>query len=242
MSVQAPQKEVKVWDIFIRLFHWTLVVSFIVAYFTGDEDNLWHIYSGYYIAFLIVFRVIWGFIGTRYARFTSFVYSPGAVIAYIKRMMAKNPKHYLGHNPAGGYMVIALLFMLTVTTITGLKVYGVEGYGPLANNSRNNNPAISLISVAMADDDDFEKADHNKLTQREDEGKEDQEDKEGEDEYKNGKQEENPAEEFWEEAHELAANLTVFLILLHILGVIVSSKLDKENLVRAMITGNKTVK
>jgi len=213
MSVQTAQKQIRVWDIFIRVFHWTLVISFVIAYFTGDENNLWHIYLGYYIGFLIIFRLIWGFVGSRYARFSNFVYSPTTVIDYIKSMLSAKPKHYLGHNPAGGYMILALLFMLTLTTISGLKVYGIEGYGPLAGN-----PDISLISVAMADDDDDEH-----------------------EEYKGNKGDEDE-EEFWEEIHEVAANLTVLLILLHILGVIVSSKLHGENLVRSMITGKKEEK
>jgi cytochrome b len=210
----TTHKEVKVWDIFVRVFHWTLVISFVIAYFTGDEDNLWHIYLGYYIGFLIIFRLIWGFVGTQHAHFADFVTSPGNVIAYIKSMIAGNPKHYLGHNPAGGYMVLALLFMLTVTTISGLKVYGIEGHGPLADTTH-----ISLISVALADDDEddekHERGEH-------------EEDKEG--------------EEFWEEIHEVSANLTVLLILLHILGVIMSSKIHGENLVRSMITGKKEEK
>ena len=212
MTTQTSKSEVKVWDIFVRMFHWTLVLSFVIVYFTGDEDNLWHIYLGYYIGFLIIFRLIWGFVGTRYARFSNFVYSPTSVIDYIKSMLSKNPKHYLGHNPAGGYMVLALLFMLSITTLTGLKVYGIEGNGPLAGSTQ-----ISLISIAMADDDDekYQRGEH-------------EEDEEG--------------EEFWEEIHEVTANLTVLLILLHILGVIMSSKIHGENLVRAMITGKKEEK
>ncbi len=215
MTTQTTRhKEIKVWDIFVRIFHWTLVLSFIIVYFTGEEENLWHIYLGYYIGFLIIFRLIWGFVGTQHARFKDFVCSPSVVIDYIKSMFSGTPKHYLGHNPAGGYMVLALLFMLTLTTVSGLKVYGVEGYGPLAGNLD-----ISLISSAMADDDDDdEKYEHGKH-----EGDEDE-------------------EEFWEEIHEVSANLTVFLILLHILGVIVSGKIHDENLVRAMITGKKEEK
>ncbi len=209
MTVSNTTGETKVWDIFIRLFHWSLVFSFIVAYLTGDDANAWHINFGYAIGFLLVFRVIWGFIGSKYARFSSFTFSSGTAINYMKDMLSTKPKHYLGHNPAGAYMVFALLFMLTITTVTGLKAYAVEGYGPLAGNID-----ISLISSALADED------------------EDDDDEK----YGKGKDYEN---EFWEEAHEVAANLTLLLVILHVLGVIVSSRVHKENLVGAMITGKK---
>ena len=206
MSNQSSDSEVKVWDPFVRIFHWTLVFSFIAAYLTGDDENIWHIYLGYAIGALIVTRIIWGFVGGKYARFSNFVYRPSSVASYLKSLLSTNPKHYLGHNPAGGYMVVALLIMLSITTITGLKAYGVEGKGPLAGGIE-----ISLISTAIADDDESE-----------------------EDEKK-----ENNKDEFWEEAHEVASNLTVLLVLLHIFGAIVSSRLHKENLVKAMITGKK---
>lgn len=210
MSAVNTGKTVKVWDILVRIFHWSLVFSFVVAYLTGEDENQWHIYFGYAIAGLITFRLIWGLVGGRYARFGDFVYSPSTVIEYLKSLLSSTPKHYLGHNPAGGYMVLALLFMLVVTTFTGLKVYGVEGYGPLAGDI-----GISLISEAVADNDKYEH--------------EDEDERESHDE-----------EEFWEEVHELSANLTVFLIFLHIAGVLVSSRLHGENLVRAMVTGRKS--
>jgi len=209
MAIQTQTNQVKVWDILIRVFHWSLVISFVITYFTGEDDNPWHIYFGYGIAGLIVFRFIWGFIGSKYARFSDFIHSPSQVVEYLKNLVSAHPKHYLGHNPAGGYMVMALLFMLTITTITGLKVYGVEGHGPLADAND-----ISLISVAYADDDEHE-------------------------DHKNG---ESAEEEFWEEVHELAANFTVLLIFLHIAGVLVSGRLHKENLVKAMLTGKKRKK
>jgi len=149
MPSKVLKNEVKVWDIFIRVFHWGLVFLFIVAYLTGDDENIWHIYFGYAIGILISLRFLWGFIGSKYARFSNFVYSPSSVVAYIKSMLLLSPKRYLGHNPAGGYMVLALLLMLSITTFTGLKVYAVEGHGPLAGDIN-----ISLISTAVADDED----------------------------------------------------------------------------------------
>ena len=194
--------EIKVWDIFVRVFHWSLVIAFIIAYLTSEEENIWHIYSGYIVLGLITFRILWGFIGSKYARFSDFIYSPKTVFQYIKELAAKNPKHYLGHNPAGGWMVILLLISLFLVTISGLKVYAIEeGKGPLADSSD-----ISIISKV----------------------------------YANGhEEEEDEKEEFWEEIHEITTNITLVLIALHILGVIVASKLHKENLIKAMITGKK---
>jgi cytochrome b len=157
--------------------------------------------------------VIWGLIGTRYARFSDFVYSPATVIQYLKGLVARKPKHYTGHNPAGGWMVIAMLLSLFVVTVSGLKVYAIEeGLGPLAGEP----PALTVISVAYADDDD---AGHRK--------------------NENGHGEDEAAEEFWEELHEVSSNFMLFLIFLHIAAVIISGRLHKENLVKAMFTGKK---
>lgn len=197
---------IKVWDPLVRIFHWSLVVFFVIAYLTGEEENDLHIISGYAVLALVLFRLVWGVIGSRHARFSDFVYPPGVVKAYLKSLVSGNPKRYPGHNPAGGYMVILLLFMLLVTSLTGLKVYGLEGHGPLAGGAE-----IVLVKVAIADEDE-------------------------DDEHDEGNKD---AEEWWEEVHEFASNLTVFLILLHVAGVFVSGRVHRENLVKAMVTGTK---
>jgi cytochrome b len=123
--------EIKVWDPLVRIFHWGLVVMFITAYATEDELMTLHIYAGYSILGLLAFRLVWGLIGTRHARFSDFVRPPREALAYIKDMAALRAKRYLGHNPAGGLMIMALLASLLLTTLTGLGAYGVEGGGPL---------------------------------------------------------------------------------------------------------------
>jgi len=198
---------IKVWDIAVRIFHWSLVICFAIAYFTGDEESIIHIYSGYVILALISFRVLWGFIGSQHARFKDFVYSPKQVIHYAKSLFSKKPKHFLGHNPLGGYMVIALLVSLFAVTLSGLKLYAVdEGKGPLARTYQ-----VQVIAKAHAD----------------------------EEEEKAGSQKESD-KEFWEETHEITVNITLFLIALHILGIAISSRLEGQNLVKAMVTGKKT--
>jgi cytochrome b len=128
----ADANEVKVWDPFVRVFHWTLVAAFAVAWFSEDGAQTLHVYAGYTVLALVLARVLWGFIGTRYARFTDFVPTPGSLRAYLAAMLRGRPPHYTGHNPAGGAMIVALLVSLLLTTFSGLGAYGAEGEGPLA--------------------------------------------------------------------------------------------------------------
>lgn len=132
-QAEAPKKMVKVWDPLVRIFHWSMVSAFFIAYFTEDDLLDLHVYAGYVVAGLLVFRLIWGFIGSRHARFSDFVTPPRQVWAYLKSIATTHPKRYLGHNPAGGAMVIALLLSLVMVTLTGIALYGIEeSAGPLA--------------------------------------------------------------------------------------------------------------
>lgn len=140
-------RRVKVWDPLVRLFHWSLVIAFATAYVTGEESETVHSYSGYVVAGLVVFRLMWGLIGTRHARFSDFIYGPSTTLAYLKSLVAGRPAHYLGHNPLGGWMVIALLLSIAATCWTGLEAYAGEGKGPLAGTTLN------VVPQARADDD-----------------------------------------------------------------------------------------
>jgi cytochrome b len=205
-------RTVRVWDLPVRVFHWSLVMLFTLAYFSGDEENQLHIYAGYAVVVLVLLRILWGFIGTRYARFGDFIYGPGSVVEYLKRLKSSAPQRYLGHTPPGGWMILALLASLLITSVTGLQVYGLEGKGPLAANATT----ITLMTPASADEE--RDRGHSQAA---------------------GEPENESDEALWEEVHEFFANLTVLLVLLHIAGVVVSSRLHKENLVKAMITGRK---
>jgi cytochrome b len=128
----AAKAEVYVWDPFVRIFHWTLVIAFTVAYLI-EEPQIVHVWAGYVVAGLIVARVVWGFVGSPHARFTDFVYAPSSALSYVRDLLRFHGKRYLGHSPAGGYMVLILLVMLGATGIAGLIVYGGEDQaGPLA--------------------------------------------------------------------------------------------------------------
>ena len=182
--------KVRVWDPLIRLFHWTLVAAFTIAYFTDDEDLLIpHIWAGYVVVGLLVFRFLWGFVGTAHARFADFTFAPSQVVSFLWDTFQGEAKRYLGHNPAGGWMIILLLVMLTLLSISGLVLYGADQHaGPLAG----------LMAGA--------------------------------------------GEGFvgtFEDLHEFCANFTLFLVIIHVAGVVVESILHRENLAWAMVTGYK---
>jgi len=112
---------VKVWDAFVRLFHWALVASFTVAFLSGEERDLrmLHYWAGYAAAALVALRILWGVIGTHYARFSQFVHGPKIVLNYLKSVVTGREARYLGHNPAGGVMIVLLLLAITGLSLTG---------------------------------------------------------------------------------------------------------------------------
>lgn len=113
-------RTIKVWDPLVRIFHWLLASAFVVAWATGDELKTVHEVAGYTIVGLVAFRVVWGFVGGTHARFSDFVRGPSAVIGYLFDTARLRARRTLGHNPAGGAMVVALLLMLTVICTTGI--------------------------------------------------------------------------------------------------------------------------
>lgn len=133
MDIETAQ-QTKVWDPLVRTLHWVLVAAFIVAFATEDDLMTLHVWSGYLIAAAIGIRLVWGVIGTRHARFTDFVTSPRVAMRYAKDTLRLKSRRYLGHNPAGGLMIVALLISLIITTVTGIAVYGAaEHAGPMAS-------------------------------------------------------------------------------------------------------------
>lgn len=218
------KERIYVWDPLVRLFHWSLVLSFIVAYVSGEDESLTHINAGYIVLGLVCFRILWGFIGSKHARFGDFISSPGSALRYGRELIAGKARHYFGHNPLGGWMILALLTSLLLTSYSGLELYGAEGHGPLAQTGvqtvQVSNPLLVRVNGRDHDDDD----DHGRRRRS---GREDHDKNEA-------------AEEFWEEVHEFFANFTLLLVLLHIGGVIFSSARESQNLVKAMITGYKT--
>jgi cytochrome b len=128
---ERPPRMVRVWDPVVRIFHWSLVGLFAFSYFTGDEWKRAHIYSGYAIIGLLAIRLIWGFVGSRHARFSNFVRGPRTVLGFLRDSLFLRARRYIGHNPAGGAMVIALLLFISGIVTTGYMMttdayWGIE--------------------------------------------------------------------------------------------------------------------
>ena len=173
---ETENTTVKVWDWPVRVFHWTLAASVLGAFVTGENEDFecLHQTLGWVAAGLIAFRVVWGLVGTRYARFTEFISSPAQVWAYIKSLRSGQPQHFVGHNPVGAVAVMLLMGLTALSIYTGW--------------------------LALAED----------------------------------------AAEWLEEAHEIAANTLITVVLVHVIGVLWSSRTHGENLLKAMLTGRKT--
>ncbi|MBS0245161.1 MAG: cytochrome b/b6 domain-containing protein [Proteobacteria bacterium] len=171
----TPPATVKVWDPLVRVFHWSLATLFLVAYATGDDVETVHIAAGYTIAGLVTFRVIWGLIGPAHARFSNFVRSPRETLTYLRDVALFRAPRYIGHNPAGGAMIVALLVMITGSCITGYLMTTDAYWGS----------------------------------------------------------------KVLEGIHEAFANLTIGLVVFHVIGVLIASFEHRENLVKAMVTGRK---
>jgi cytochrome b len=125
--------QIYVWDPFVRVFHWTLVIGFTIAYLTEEDLLTVHVWAGYVVGALVMARVLWGFIGPDHARFSDFIYDPATTFSYVRDLVLLRGQRYLGHSPGGGYMVVALLVFITATVVTGLIVYGGDQQaGPLA--------------------------------------------------------------------------------------------------------------
>ena len=121
--MQSGEIAVKVWDAPVRLFHWLLVLLFAFMYFSGTVKGdwlEWHMRSGYAILALVLFRILWGFAGSTYARFSNFLAGPSACLQFAKKLLTRAPAASAGHNPLGGWMVLVLLLALLVQTGTGL--------------------------------------------------------------------------------------------------------------------------
>ena len=180
---------VKAWDPLVRVFHWSLVFFFLLAFITGDDWQELHVLAGYAVSLLIGFRLLWGLVGTRNARFLTFVKSPAVMLAYIKSILKFKVPHYLGHNPLGAAMVVVLLLSITLVSLSGMVLIAGEGNGPLAG---------TMLASWSGD--------------------------------------------WMEEVHEFFANFTLLMVVIHVSGVIFSSLLEGENLVRAMLTGRKKLR
>ena len=133
-AIRATQQPtVQVSDPLVRVFHWTLVIAFAVAYLSGKGSLALHVWSGYAVGGLVLLRIVWGFIGTPHARFANFVFGPFASLRYPADLVRGRARRYVGHRQAGAAMVFALLLTLVLLVGSGLQLYAIdENAGPLA--------------------------------------------------------------------------------------------------------------
>ncbi|HTP61005.1 MAG TPA: cytochrome b/b6 domain-containing protein [Burkholderiales bacterium] len=143
--MKAGEIQIKVWDLPVRLFHWVLVLLFAFMFFSGKSGSEWmewHMRAGYAVLALILFRIIWGFAGSSYARFSSFLAGPSACAECVRHLLARKPSPYAGHNPLGGWMVLVLLLALLFQAGSGL----------FANDDLlSEGPLAALVSKATSD-------------------------------------------------------------------------------------------
>ena len=210
MQTTSQPASTLVWDPLVRFGHWALVAAFAVAYFSAEEEaggpDPLHVWGGYVVGGIVVLRVLWGFVGPRHARFSDFVCSPIKALAYFRDLlMGRRTHRYVGHSPAGGAMVIALLVCLAATVTTGLIAYGEQGKGLLA---------AELVADLNTNTSE---AEHRGRPEA------------------GGERTESAIGEL----HGLLAEITVALVIAHILGVALASFVHRENLVLAMISGRK---
>ena len=172
---RAAPPTVLVWDLPVRVLHWLMVLSFAGAYLTAESERwrLLHVTLGYTMAGLVGFRIVWGLLGSRHAKFSSFVRGPAAVARYVRSLVDGRPEHHVGHNPAGALAILALLGLTLAIGASGWGVYNDVGG------------------------------------------------------------------EWIEDLHEGAANAMLAVIGVHIVAVLVSSWLHRENLVGSMVSGRK---
>jgi cytochrome b len=166
---------VLVWDLGVRVFHWTLLLSVLACWLTPNVLDTVHNIAGYVVLGLLAFRLIWGVLGTRYARFRNFVKSPRIIASYLRDLLRGRAPRYLGHNPAGGAMITLMLIALAITSTSGYLSLTQRFFG-----------------VAWVED-----------------------------------------------THFYSAYLLMVFAALHVTGVVLTSFLHRENLVRSMLTGRK---
>lgn len=123
--MNTTNRNILVWDLPVRIGHWLMVAGFAVAWLTGESEEwrLVHVLAGGTVVGVALFRLLWGLVGTRYARFADFVRGPSAALAYLKSLLGRDPQHTVGHNPAGGWAIVLLLGLALLAGASGWLTY-----------------------------------------------------------------------------------------------------------------------
>ena len=141
---------IRVWDPFVRAFHWTLVISFLVCWFSAQVWEDLHAWAGCVAGTLALARVVWGFVGGGYARFSQFVRAPRVVLAYLGAIARGSEARFLGHNPAGGAMIVALLAVVAATVASGYALTTDALWGSAAAQHLHSLIAHGLALLVLA--------------------------------------------------------------------------------------------
>jgi cytochrome b len=139
-----------VWDLPTRVVHWLLAASFLGAFLTTESERYRHIHVvlGYTVLGLVAFRFLWGVVGTRYARFSSFPIAPRRVLQYLRSLLTHSPQHHIGHNPAGSLAIYAILALTVLAGATGYAAYNeIGGHWLVKLHEGAANAMLSLIAI-----------------------------------------------------------------------------------------------
>lgn len=147
IATTAGQHKILVWDAPVRVFHWLMVLAFAAAWLTAEQDDwrLVHVTLGYTMAGLVAFRLAWGLVGTRYARFADFVRGPGSVLGYFRALAHRKPQHFTGHNPAGALAILAMLALTILVALSGWATL----YGYAADTMEEVHEALATLMLAV---------------------------------------------------------------------------------------------
>ncbi len=148
-SEAAQDERTRVWDLPTRIFHWTFAGSFAVAWLTSESERLMnlHLMAGYTFAAMLAFRLVWGVLGSRYARFSSFLFPPSRLASYLRSLLSGSPEHHLGHNPAGALAIFLLLGLGLVVFASGLAAYQEVGGDWL--EELHEGAAVAMLAVVV---------------------------------------------------------------------------------------------
>ena len=152
-AYEPDSQPILVWDLPTRTFHWLLVLCFALGYVTGEADAwlIAHALSGYTVLGLVAFRLVWGIVGTRYARFSSFAYGPKQALGYLALAVTGRGRRYLGHNPAGSWAIYALLVLAALSGATGwlaIQDFGGKWLEEVHEAIANAMLAVVLLHIA----------------------------------------------------------------------------------------------
>jgi len=155
MPTRSTTDEVRIWDLFVRFFHWSLVATVLTCLFTEDDSLNLHVIAGYAAGLLIVTRIFWGFVGPPTARFASFAFRPAIMVGYLRDLVGFRSQRYLGHSPAGGAMIFLQIITLIGLVGTGVAAYAAEEHaGPLAtffvDADRNTRSILAVLHQGLA--------------------------------------------------------------------------------------------